>query len=213
MIIGKMAKYKNKEVLSEILKRFHGFLDDEKYQNDDILPASIRSVVYMASIKNGGENELNALKKYYNYDGIDAMDKSSALRAMGYVNYNDEAIHNLLEWVMNSDEVRKQDKVFPYRCCANSGQRAREISWQFLQKRWAEWFKLFEGGFLVQHLAKIPSGFVTLEKAKEVEAFYSGIDEPVCKRSMKQCVEAIVQNATWRNKELENIRKWTQQNI
>ena len=82
---------------------------------------------------------------------------------------------------------------------------------QFLQKRWDEWFKLFEGGFLVQHLAKIPSGFVSLEKAKEVQAFYDKIDAPVCKRAMKQCIENIQQNANWRNKEIENIKKWAQQ--
>ena len=170
LIIGAMAKYKDEEVIAEILKRFHGFMDDEKYDNDDVCPSAIRSVVYVNAIKNGGEKEFTQLKKYYNCT-TDAMEKNFALRSLGYVKYDDKAIEDTLEWIIGSEEVRSQDKVFPYRTLANSGGRGRELSWQFLKKRWTDWFKRFEGGFLVQHLAKIPSGFVTEDKAKEVKNF------------------------------------------
>jgi len=207
LILGAMAKYKNEQVIAEMMKRFHAFMDN-KY-DDDALSSSIRGTTFANCIKNGKEKEYNALKQYYNTTE-NPLDKSSALRSLGMVRYSDKAMSDFLEWVISSDEVRSQDKVFPYRSMASSGSKGREMAWQFLQKRWDEWFKLFEGGFLIQHLAKIPSGFVTAEKAKEVEDYYAKIDAPACKRAMKQCIENISQNASWRAKELDNIRKWAQ---
>jgi len=206
LILGAMAKYKDEGVIAEMKKRFHSFM--EKY-DDEALSSSIRGAVFASCIKNGGEEEYNALMKYYNTTE-NPLDKSYSLRSLGLVQYSEKAMTAFLEWVISSDEVRSQDKVFPYRAMAGSGAKGREMSWQFLQKRWDDWFKLFDGGFLVQHLAKIPSGFVTAEKAKEVEEFYAKIDAPACKRSMKQCLENISQNAIWRTKELENIGKWAQ---
>eukprot|EP01083_Nonionella_stella_P265854 900045_1 len=135
------------------------------------------------------------------------MEQSYSLRALGYIggnnNFNNNFINQFLKWIMESNEVRSQDKVFPYRLLANSGENGRQLSWEFLKNNWDKWFKLFEGGFLVQHLARIPSAFVTLEKAKEIENFYNNVNAPVCKRSMKQCIENITQNANWRNREIE----------
>ena len=207
-MICHQAKYKNEEVVAEMMKRFHAFMDDAKY-DDDALASSIRGTVFAYCIKNGGEKEFAALKQYYNTTE-NPLDKSHSLRSLGMVRYSDKAMTDFLEWVISSDEVRSQDKVFPYRALAASGAKGREAAWKFLQERWDQWFKLFEGGFLIQHLAKIPSGFVTAEKAKEVEEFYAKIDAPACKRSMKQCIESISQNASWRSRELENIRKWAQ---
>merc|ERR1719474_1069548 len=195
-------------VIAEMMKRFHAFMDGAKY-DDDALSSSIRGTVFAICIKNGGQREYDALKKYYNATE-NALDKSFSLRSLGLVGHSEKAMSEFLEWVISNDEVRSQDKVFPYRAMANAGAAGREMSWQFLQKRWDDWFKLFDGGFLVQHLAKIPSGFVTAEKAKEVEEFYAKIDAPACKRSMKQCLENISQNASWRARELGNIQKWAQ---
>ncbi|ETO11522.1 Aminopeptidase N precursor [Reticulomyxa filosa] len=83
-----------------------------------------------------------------------------------------------------------------------------EISWNYLQKTFEQWYKIFEGGFLVQHLAKIPSEFVSFQKAAEIEKFYSTLDFPACKRSMDQCVENIKKNAKWREQEIKTIEKW-----
>jgi len=185
--------------------RFDAFM---KEYNEDALSPALRTAVFNYVVKNGGDEEFESVKKYYNTTE-NPLDKSAALRALGMVP-SEKKITELLEWIISSDEVRSQDKVFPYRTLAHSGAKGREMAWQFLQKRWDQWFKLFEGGFLVQHLAKIPSGFVTADKAKEVEAFFEKVDAPAAKRSMKQCIESIKQNASWRVRELENIRKWVQ---
>eukprot|EP00485_Elphidium_margaritaceum_P006713 CAMPEP_0202691708 /NCGR_PEP_ID=MMETSP1385-20130828/6352_1 /ASSEMBLY_ACC=CAM_ASM_000861 /TAXON_ID=933848 /ORGANISM="Elphidium margaritaceum" /LENGTH=913 /DNA_ID=CAMNT_0049347151 /DNA_START=33 /DNA_END=2774 /DNA_ORIENTATION=+ len=220
LIVGAMAKYGNQAVIDESLKRFRAFMAADKDDGDDaaaaaaaqVLPPAIRSGVYATAIKHGGEAEFMALKKYYNTSN-DAMEKDFALSALGQVRWDNHAMQSFLEWVLTSDEVRSQDKVFPFRTFSHCGAPSRELAWQFLQQRWTQWFKLFEGGFLVQHLAKIPSGFVSMEKAQQVQGFYDQLENvAVCKRAMKQCVETITQNANWRTQCLSAIQKWAQQN-
>ena len=82
-----------------------------------------------------------------------------------------------------------------------------------IQDRWSEWFAKFEGGFLIQHLAKIPSGYVDKNKADEVEAWYktlSGVE--ACQRSMKQCVETIRESAAWKARAWGEIVEWCKEN-
>ncbi|ETN98717.1 puromycin-sensitive aminopeptidase [Reticulomyxa filosa] len=186
--------------------------NEEKQSGDNKsnIPSSLRSVVYAIAVKNGGKDEFYALKKYY-LTVQDSTEKQWALRSLGAVK-DPELIQSLLEWLKESDDVRIQDKVFPFRVVANS-QIGREISWNYLQKTFEQWYKIFEGGFLVQHLAKIPSEFISFQKAAEVEKFYSTLDFPACKRSMDQCVENIKKNAKWREQEIGTIEKWVNAQI
>eukprot|EP01084_Bolivina_argentea_P273280 465460_1 len=65
--------------------------------------------------------EFNLLKKYYLYlcsNKLSPMEQSYSLRALGYIggnnNFNNNFINQFLKWIMESNEVRSQDKVFPY---------------------------------------------------------------------------------------------------
>ena len=60
--------------------------------------------------------------------------------------------------------------------------------------------------FLSQNLVKIPSSFVSFEKADEIENFYSNKDVPSAARAIKQCVETINKNAGWRHRDVHAIR-------
>jgi len=120
-------------------------------------------------MREGDEERFKLLQNYY-LKCDDAADKSWSLRALGCTT-NEKLLQELLNWILTSDDVRPQDKVFPFRTVANN-LVGRELAWKFLQDKWDEWFKLFDGGFLVQHLAKMPSSFVTLDKANEVEKFF-----------------------------------------
>ncbi|ETO08319.1 hypothetical protein RFI_29069 [Reticulomyxa filosa] len=57
---------------------------------------------------------------------------------------------------------------------------------ELFTKKFEQLYKIFEGGFLVQHLAKIHSEFVSFREVAEVEIFYSTLDFLACKRSMDQ---------------------------
>ena len=67
----------------------------------------------------------------------------------------------------------------------------------------------------MNHVMKLPSGFVTDEKADEIEKYYATLDKKdfdACQKSMKQCVESIRLNARWRKAELKNIQQWIAKN-
>jgi len=162
-------------------------------------------MVFSCAVKYGGKEQFELLQNYYRKTD-DPADKSWALRALGYAQ-KEELIEELLKWIKESDEVRSQDKVFPF-SVVGSHIKGREIAWKHLQNNWNDWFKFFDGGFIVQHLAKIPQHFVSFEKANEIEKFYSTIEAPQCQRSMQQCVENIRKNAKWRKENIEHIEKW-----
>jgi len=211
-VISSLSKYGYKPVIDEALKRFKAFmsLSDEDKQSGKSkadISSSLRIIVYSIAAKYGGVEEFEALKKYY-LNVKDTTEKQWSLRSLGHTR-DPKLIQQLLDWIKDSDEVRIQDKVFPFASVAAS-RAGRDICWAFLQKTFGEWFNKFEGGFLVQHLAKVPSEFVSNEKANEVEKFYSTIVEayPACKRAMNQCVENIRKNANWREREIEVIKKW-----
>jgi len=89
----------------------------------------------------------------------------------------------------------------------------REIAWNHLKQHFNDWYKLYDGGFIVQRLVKIPQYFITDQKADEIQQFYSNITFPQCQRSMKQCIEYIRKNALWHQISIQQIQSWCQQNI
>jgi len=206
LILSALSKYKHEDVIKEALKRFNDFMVNN---NKDAIEASLRSMVFSCAVKYGGKEQFELLRNYYRKTD-DPADKSWALRALGYTT-KEELIEELLKWILESEEVRSQDKVFPF-SVVGSHIKGRELAWKFLQKHWNDWFKKFDGGFMVQHLAKVPQYFVTFEKADEIEKFYSTIDAPQCQRAMQQCVENIRRNAQWRKENIENISKWCKEN-
>merc|ERR1711915_49609 len=99
---------------------------------------------------------------------------------------------------MLTDDVRNQDKVFVMRAAA-ANKKGGQMTWEFLCENWDAFMKLFDGGFLVGYLAKMPGlSFTTSEKAEEVETFFKGKKEgaPAAARAMDQCVETINVNAS-----------------
>merc|ERR1711920_51640 len=178
--------------------------DDEKQQKD-----AMRNVVYSNAVKYGDAKQYDALKKYYQTTQ-DNMDKSRALSCLGCTR-DKGLILKTLEYAKDSDEVRKQDKIFALGPCART-KEGKQICLEFLKKTVNEWKEIYGGGgFLLNHVMKLPSGFVTDDKADEIEKYYATLDKKdfdACQKSMKQCVESIRLNARWRKAELKNIQQW-----
>merc|ERR1712060_929720 len=91
----------------------------------------------------------------------------------------------------------------------------RELCWEFIRTTIADWKDQYGGGgFLLNGLFKLPSGFVDAKKADEIEKFYGTLvdDYDACQKSMKQCVESIRLNARWREGAIKNIGNWINKN-
>eukprot|EP01084_Bolivina_argentea_P055125 101081_1 len=210
LILASMAKYGNKEVIGAILDRFDAFVVEKKAEVT--IPDALRSMVYGNAMKHGDKARYGALKAYY-LSTTDNMDKRRALSSLGATK-DKELIATTLNWSKDSDEVRKQDKIFGLGACARS-KIGKEITWQFVKKTAQEWKDIYGGGgFILNSVMKLSSGFVSHEKANEIEHFYNGLEGfATCQKSMKQCVETIRLNAKWRNAQIDNIKKWCNQQL
>ena len=52
------------------------------------------------------------------------------------------------------------------------------------------------------------SGFVSEEKAAEIELFFRNNRWEMADKLVKQCCEAIRLNATWLNRDVQNVKDW-----
>ncbi|ETO08264.1 hypothetical protein RFI_29124 [Reticulomyxa filosa] len=164
LALSSIAKYGYQSVIDEALNRLRAFMDLRMFV--------VYVCVKLATNRNKSNiqlslccrNEFHDLKIYY-LTVQNSTVKQWQLRSLSVVK-NPEFVQSLLEWLKEYDEVRIQDNVFPFRVVANS-QIGRETSWDYLQKTFVQWYKIFEDGFLVQHLAKIHSDFVSFQKAAE----------------------------------------------
>jgi len=113
-----------------------------------------------------------------------------------------------------TDKVRKQDKVF---ALAYLGYNpiATRTAWEYVQKSWTELYGLFDGGFLVNWLARVPSGLNTLKDADEIEEFFKTVraTSPAAGRAMNQTIETVRITGKWRERDLESLKKWLNENI
>merc|ERR1719198_2880574 len=121
---------------------------------------------------------------------------------------NSEAIDDLLAFTM-TDDVRKQDKVFPLAYMSFS-RFSRRKNWDFVCSNWQQLYGMFDGGFLVNWIAKTAAKFNTLKDAKEVENFFNSVREssPAANRAMDQTVEEIKVTGTWRERDLDAMKQW-----
>jgi aminopeptidase N len=206
-IIGALSKYGDEAVIKTAAEKFDAFMAAEAdARTPALLDPSLRSTVYAIAVKYGGKKEFDTLRDYYR-KATDPSEKSWALRSLAYTR-TPATISDLLAWCLNSEEVRSQDKVFPIRVVGSSI-AGRELAWSFLQKNFDELYKMLGGGFLVQHLVKVPSSFVSLKKANDVEKFYSTVTKASVQRSIQQCLEAIRTAANWRNESIKVVERWT----
>ena len=210
MILGNMAKYGNKEVIADILKKFDVFVVNK---SGEPIPDALRNTVYSNAVKYGDAKQYDALMQYY-LATEDNMDKRRALQCLGCTR-DKGLIPKTLEFAKDSDDVRKQDKIFALSPCAGT-KEGKQICLEFMKKTMNEWKEIYGGGgFLLNHVMKLPSGFVTDEKADEIEKYYETLDKKdfdACQKSMKQCVETIRLNARWRKADLKNIQQWISKN-
>jgi len=202
MVIGALCAYEEKEYVDEAMERFQKHMKTQDGCSDDLLNA-----IFKTAVRNGGVDCWNQLREFYE-KCEQPMPKNKALRNLA--NPKDLKVGKMaLDYIM-TDKVRSQDIVFPLR---NLGANpyTKLIAWEFTQENWDVLFKKFDGGFHMAHVAKVPSNFITRERADQVEKFFSGVESASCKRAMQQCVEAIRTNASWFERDFKGIEAYFNQ--
>ncbi|XP_062591652.1 puromycin-sensitive aminopeptidase-like [Saccostrea cucullata] len=197
LALTRLGKYGDEETVSEAKKRFEAHVSGKA-----LLPADLKTPVYITVMANGSEDDFNKMMKLY--DEADMQEEKNRLsRCMGSIK-SDDLKKKVLEFAM-SDKVRSQDTVFVIGGVTGTVQ-GREICWQFVQDKWSELHERYKGGFLLSRLVELSTeNFVTEARAKEVEKFFEAHPAPAAERKVQQSVENIRLNAKWMESQADKV--------
>jgi len=189
----------DESVVQEAKKRWVGFLTDR-----NSLPADLQSCVFYLAILSGGDAEFNQMISVYKTATLPAQ-KTTALRCLG-VSKNPELIKKGLEYMM-SDEVRMQDRFILLFSLSGSS-TGRKICWDYVKQNWDLIAEKFSHNLLPRVICYTCEDFTTIEKAKDVEAFFSTHKVDGTERTIAQTLESIHSNAAILSRNERDVTSW-----
>ncbi|XP_071942533.1 puromycin-sensitive aminopeptidase-like [Antedon mediterranea] len=205
LVIRIMGRNGHPHAVEEARKRFK-----DHASNVNILPADLRAPVYNTVLVHGNEEDFNAMLELFNKQDLHE-ERERIMRSLGAVK-DPQLIKKVLDFAM-SDKVRSQDTVFVIVGVTGS-KTGREMAWQFLQDRWPELIERYTGGFLISRLVKCTTeGFVTEEKAQEIETFFKEHPAPAAARTVRQSLENIRLHVSWLSREGGAIKEWLKSKV
>jgi aminopeptidase N len=202
LAIGAIGNTGNEAVIAEARKRFEKYLEDPTS-----LPSNLRDVVFRLVVARGDAKDQETMKKVF-LNATSPEVKTSSLYAVGSTR-DPELLEKTLEWGFNSGEVRSQDIHNVLGSCSQTGP-GKIATFNAVKKNWDVIVERYgNAGFLGRSVVDYSSGgFVTLDKATEVEEFYKTHTMNAIDRSVQQCLERIRSAAGWRARELDSAIAW-----
>ena len=80
------------------------------------------------------------------------------------------------------------------------------MAWDFVRENWEEFDRRYGGGgFGLMRLVGICNSFTDMDRYAEVETFFQENPTPAAERSVRQALERIRLNATWLEKNREEL--------
>jgi puromycin-sensitive aminopeptidase len=201
LALTKLGLCGHEETIAEAKKRFVAFIAGEEVT----LMPDLRSGTYRIALKHGDQSTFDQIIDLYKKASMHE-EKERCMEALGAP--TDVALlQRSIDFAM-SEDVRLQDAVFVIaRVAANPA--GRELAWDYLKKNADALYKKYSGGFLIGRLVKgCTQNFLSLEKAKEVEAFFAEHPPPSADRAVKQAIEEIKNNVAWLERDHDAIKKW-----
>uniref|UniRef100_A0A672SIE4 Aminopeptidase n=1 Tax=Sinocyclocheilus grahami TaxID=75366 RepID=A0A672SIE4_SINGR len=201
LVLGKLGKAGHKGTLEEARRRFR-----EHVEGKQILPADLRSPVYLTVLKHGDSTTLDTMLKLHKQADMQE-EKNRIERVLGAIPAPD-LIQRVLNFAL-SEEVRPQDTVSVIGGVAGSSKQGRKAAWKFVKDNWEELHNRYQGGFLISRLIKLTvDGFAIDKMAAEVKSFFESHHAPAAERTVQQCCENILLNAAWLKRDAEDIHQY-----
>uniref|UniRef100_A0A673JAE3 Aminopeptidase n=1 Tax=Sinocyclocheilus rhinocerous TaxID=307959 RepID=A0A673JAE3_9TELE len=201
LVLGKLGKAGHKATLEEARRRFK-----EHVEGKQILPADLRSPVYLTVLKHGDSTTLDTMLKLHKQADMQE-EKNRIERVLGAIPAPD-LIQRVLNFAL-SEEVRPQDTVSVIGGVAGSSKQGRKAAWKFVKDNWEELHNRYQGGFLISRLIKLTvDGFAIDKMAAEVKSFFESHHAPAAERTVQQCCENILLNATWLKRDADHIHQY-----
>lgn len=201
VVIAAHGQYGNQATIDEAKARFQKHIDGTSE-----LPSDLKSAVFNMAMANGDETTFDQLVKLH--DATDSNEEHVRIyRSLG-AGKTEALTKKCLEFAV-SDKVRSNDLWSLLYSAGRASPHSRQLVWEFMKEKW-EWLKdRYQGSFLLGRIVEVTtSGFVTEEKAKEVEQFFKDNPTPAADRIVKQNCEAIRLNAKWLERDSKAIEEW-----
>ena len=99
-------------------------------------------------------------------------------------------LERLLSLCLDIDMVRGSDAVEVFVCVAHNPNGA-DLYWKFYQANFVFIHEHFSGGFQSEMLQRALLGYTTLERATEIEEFYSKLNPALIKKDLHLISQAI----------------------
>lgn len=185
--------YDDSAVAEEAKKRFGAFQED----HNDIksLPSDMRTPVFKIFLQNGGEQEYEQVKAYFDA-ATDNAERKHVLGSLGSTR-DPKLKHKTLEWTI-SGAIKMQDFFYAMGSVGGSSREGREISWQFYQDNFERIKNMIgtSGPSLMDAcFVSCAGSFCSAAKADEIEAFFRANPLPQNARKIAQTVENMRANA------------------
>ncbi len=201
LVIGRMGHYADPKTIREAGDRFR------KFTRGGVLAPDLRSAVYSIAAEHGGPADYEKLLSIYKKSGLQE-EKVRVLRALTRFKRK-EIIRRALDFAL-SPGVRAQD-TFILLAGFGGNQTGRPIAWEFIKSNWKTLTKRYAGGglgLMTRVIEGATSGFTTAQELSDAGKFFRKHPVPGTERSVKQSLETIRANITWRLRDSRNVQLW-----
>ncbi|KAI5056620.1 hypothetical protein GOP47_0028438 [Adiantum capillus-veneris] len=190
-VLAALIAFDYEEVVAEATRRFDAFLQD---RGTPLLPADIRSAAFKAVMRRSTSADrrgYDALLQVYREASI-SQEKTRVLTNLAS-SPDPVLVKEALDFSISS-EVRNQDTFFVFSGISLEG---RETAWIWLKEHWSFIWKNWGGFLITRFITATTSQFSSLEKAKDIESFFSNHGNPAIERSVNQSIERVKITAQW----------------
>lgn len=201
LVLSNLGHYGDEETIDEARKRFAQFVKTGR------LDPNLRGAVYSIVSRYGSSGEFSKLIGLYRKSTLQE-ERSRLLRAL--VKFREPAvIREALKFSMSPD-VRFQD-TYLILGGFGSNQKARDANWKFIKQNWKALTERYSGGavtMLGHILEGAVSSFNDLRSLEDIRRFFHSHRVPGTERTMKQSLEMIQSNITWRKRDAKDVQQW-----
>mmetsp|Transcript_12940 Transcript_12940/g.31532 ORF Transcript_12940/g.31532 Transcript_12940/m.31532 type:complete len:784 (+) Transcript_12940:201-2552(+) len=197
MMIGMLSVFCHDDsaVAAEASRRFGMF--QQNHADMDSLPSDMRSSVFKIVLKNGGAREYHEVKAYFD-QATDNAERKHVLGSLGHTG-DQKLKESTLDWTI-SGEIKLQDFFYPMGAVRSSSREGRNIAWDFLKNN-LKAIKAMIGNasssLMDAVIVSCAGGFCSVEKAIEIEEFFTTNPMPKSSRKIQQTIENMRANANF----------------
>tara|TARA_B100000676_G_scaffold78501_1_gene78240 strand:- start:2807 stop:5386 length:2580 start_codon:yes stop_codon:yes gene_type:complete len=190
--LGNLGHYGHIETINKSQQLFEEYCKDSSNVHPDL-----RSVVFNTTAQNGDTSIFNQILDLE--EKVELQEEKVRLHG-ALCSFSDSSLLDRALEISLSDRIRAQDSIRII-VGISSSSLGRSLAWDFVRNNWKEIDNRYgDGGFALNRLVSLVSGFSEEKRISEVEDFFEKNPTPAAERSIQQALERIRLNTAWKKK-------------